>query len=362
MTAPRVLVSAIALDQPMGGVRRQAAELWPRVAEALLAGGGGLDFLAPENGLPPDLDARLPAACRRIATHVPAHGPFARSLHEGRALRRALRDHGPYALWHTGHFPAPRATGLPFTCLIHDLRSLNPRAPALKRLIAKPILRSAFTRAARVVTVSQAMVVELHHHFPRLRATAIPHGADHLPVLPRSPGPDAPLLFFGHLERRRNPELLLHALAADPALPDVHFVGRPKDDEAERLDAIAHQLGVANRIALRGPIDEAELPALFANAACLVLPSLIEGFGLPAIEALRAGLPLAIANTPALVEATPATTPTFAPDDGHACAAAITTALHQPATTLAAARTFAERYSWNASAARWVELWSELAN
>ena len=223
-------------------------------------------------------------------------------------MRAALRR-GTYDLWHTGHFPAPRATRLPFTCLIHDLRNLSTLVTPLKRALAKQTLKSAFRRAAHVVTVSEAMRVELHHHFPRLKVTAIPHGADHLPVLARGPAPYAPILFFGHLEKRRNPELLLHALAADASLPNVRFAGAAKGDQAERLDALAHKLGVANRIQITGPVAEADLPALLAAAACLVLPSRIEGFGLPAIEALRAGLPLAIADSPALREATPASTP-----------------------------------------------------
>lgn len=357
--APRVLLSGIALAQPMSGVRRQANELWPRVARALIQNGGAFDVLAPAQGLPADLDARLPKECQRIATSVPAGGPLARGLREGFALRAAL-GRAPYDLWHTGHFPAPHTTRLPFTCLIHDLRNLSSHVSPIKRVLAKETLKSAFRRAAHVVTVSEAMRVELRHHFPKLRVTAIPHGADHLPVLARQPAADAPILFFGHIEKRRNPELLLHALATDKTLPSVRFAGAAKGDQAERLDAIAHQLGVANRIQITGPVEEADLPALFASAACLVLPSRIEGFGIPAIEALRAGLPLAIADSPALREATPASTPYFSADDPRACAAAIHAALQQDAATIKAAQTFAERFSWAHSATRWIQVWQSV--
>jgi glycosyltransferase involved in cell wall biosynthesis len=357
--APRVLLSGIALAQPMSGVRRQANELWPRVARELIENGGAFDVLAPAEGLPADLDARLPSECQRIATSVPAGGPLARGLREGHALRAALRR-GTYDLWHTGHFPAPFATRLPFTCLIHDLRNLSTLVSPFKRALAKQTLKSAFRRATHVVTVSEAMRVELHHHFPRLKITAISHGADHLPVLARGPAPNAPILFFGHLEKRRNPELLLHALAADASLPNVRFAGTAKGDQAERLDALAHKLGVANRIQITGPVAEADLPALLAAAACLVLPSRIEGFGIPAIEALRAGLPLAIADSPALREVAPKSTPHFPADDPRACAAAIHAALNQDQATINAAQTYAERFSWNHSATRWIELWQSL--
>lgn len=359
--APRVLLSAVALDQPMGGVRRQASELWPRVAAQLIGGGGGLDVLCPAGGLPAELEERLPRGVRRIASDVPAGGPLARGWAEGRAVRRALADCGPFALWHTGHFPAPRGTGVPFTCLIHDLRSLVPPASVTRRLLARALLGSAFRRAARVVTVSEAVALELRHHFPALEPLAIPHGADHVPTLPRAPAPDAKVLFFGHLEPRRNPELLVHALHADPGLPDVCFVGRPKGDMDERVRALAHRLGLANRIELRGPADESELPELFAQAACLVLPSRVEGFGLPAVEALRARLPLAIADVPALVEATPPDTPRFDPEDPAGCAAAVRTALARSDAELDAGAAHAQRYSWDASAARWVALFRELS-
>lgn len=358
--APRVLHSAIVLDQPMGGVQRQATELLPRLARKLAENGGGLDLLLPRDGLPKELTERLPETCRLIPSNVDS-GPLSRASTEGFALRRAIRDHGPYDLWHTGHLPAPHGTGLPFTVQIHDLRNLSQLAAFPKRFAARATLKSAFLRAAAVLTVSEAVAVEVRHQFKGVQPIAIHHGADHLPVLPRRADANARVLFFGHLEKRRNPELLLRALAEERTLPDVHFVGRPKGDYAEHLAALAHKWGVANRIEIRGPVPESELPTLFACAACLVIPSLVEGFGIPAVEALRARLPLAVADTPALREATPDTTPTFDPADPAACAAAITAALSQPAATLEAAHAFANRYSWNHTAAKWLRVWQDVA-
>ncbi len=72
--APRVLFSAIALSQPMGGVLRQALELLPRVARLLDAAGGRLDVLLSREGLDGRFDERLPRSVGRIPTTVPA-GP-----------------------------------------------------------------------------------------------------------------------------------------------------------------------------------------------------------------------------------------------------------------------------------------------
>ena len=381
--APRVLLSAIALSQPMGGVLRQALELLPRVARLLHEAGGRMDVLLSREGLDGRFDERLPRTVGRIPTTVPPGGPVTRALAEPRAIRAALAaaaERGePYDLVHSGHMPVPRfATPLSF--LIHDLRDLEPGGgPWWRRQAAARLLPTTLRRAAMVLTVSHTMREELERRWSDLagRVRVVRHGADHLPLRERRPGPmrgervdlratsadvaerdeRPPIVYLGHLERRKNLELLLEALARDPDLPPLLLAGRAKAGEDLRLAARARELGVAARVRIDGPVHEDELPWLYASAGCLALPSRIEGFGIPALEAQRAGLPLAVARAGALPEVSAPGTPTFPVDDAAACASALRRALETDARHLQSARAFAQEFRWDTCAGELLEAW-----
>ena len=77
--------------------------------------------------------------------------------------------------------------------------------------------------------------------------------------------------------------------------------GAPTEHE-EDLRALAERLGIADRVEFRAWVSEEELEALYASATCFVLPSLIEGFGLPVLEAMARGVPVACSDRPALPE------------------------------------------------------------
>jgi glycosyltransferase involved in cell wall biosynthesis len=77
--------------------------------------------------------------------------------------------------------------------------------------------------------------------------------------------------------------------------------GAPTDHERE-LRELAERLGVAERVRFPAWVSEDELEALYRSATCFVLPSLIEGFGLPVLEAMARGVPVACSDRPALPE------------------------------------------------------------
>jgi glycosyltransferase involved in cell wall biosynthesis len=351
--APRVLVLGAVLGQPMGGVRRHNAELLPRCARLLAERGGSLAVM---EGREPAAFP-LPAPIERIATEVPARPLLSRWRREGAAARRLLAraraSHRPFDLVHTAHLPAPGRLEVPFTITIHDLRHGDARAK-------RAVLASALRRAARVITVSEAIRDEMIERFGLEPGgvTVVPNAADHLQPLPRAPARGAPLLHVGHLERRKNLELLLRALALDPGLPPLVFAGAAKGGEEERLRALAEELGVEARTKFLGAFGDEELPRLYAGAACAVLASTIEGFGIPALEAQVAGVPLAIARTAALVEVAGAETPVFDPRDPADCARAIRAALAAPRASLERARERAARFRWEDSARALVDAWT----
>jgi glycosyltransferase involved in cell wall biosynthesis len=256
---------------------------------------------------------------------------------------------------HTAHLPAPGRLKTPFTITIHDLRHLDPALASLgKRTAARTLIARAVRHAARVITVSETIRSELIERFRAdpARVTLVPNAADHFQPLPREPGRDAAILYVGHLEKRKNVDVLLRALALDAELPALVLEG-----EEVRLRSLARELGVGARVTFLGAFDERDLPRLYARAACAAMPSRIEGFGIPALEAQRAGVPLAISRRPALLEVAGSETPAFAPDDAAEAARAIRAALATPKAALERAAARAARFSWEASAKALVEAW-----
>jgi glycosyltransferase involved in cell wall biosynthesis len=77
--------------------------------------------------------------------------------------------------------------------------------------------------------------------------------------------------------------------------------GRPTEHEDE-LRSLAGVLGLAANVVFPPYVDPADLEGLYAAASCFVLPSLNEGFGLPILEAMRRGVPVACSNVSAMPE------------------------------------------------------------
>jgi len=120
------------------------------------------------------------------------------------------------------------------------------------------------------------------------------------------PGPY--FLYVGTLQPRKNLVRLVEAFAGllaagDPATADLCLVlaGRRGWRDRPIFDAIA-RLGLAQRVIVTGYVDERDLPALYSGAVACCLPSLYEGFGLPALEAMACGAAVIAARRSSLPE------------------------------------------------------------
>lgn len=182
--------------------------------------------------------------------------------------------------------------------------------------------RLAFRRAQRLVTVSQDARSRIASSFrcPESAIHVITEGPDPLfrPIdvtsrcaemrgrydLPA----DVPLiLYVGGISPHKNIQGLLHALVQLERLPwHLVLVGDYANDSFwdcyRELVGLAEALGLAGRVTFTGYVPDDQLLILYNAAMMLVLPSLSEGFGLPVVEAMACGLPVAASDRGSLPE------------------------------------------------------------
>jgi glycosyltransferase involved in cell wall biosynthesis len=143
------------------------------------------------------------------------------------------------------------------------------------------------------------------------------------------------------------------ALIPPPRRPLLVLPGyrTPYEDELRRR---ASELGLAGDVRLLGWVDAAELEGLYAAAAGFVFPSLLEGFGLPVLEAMARGVPVACSGRGSLAEVAGDAALRFDPESEPAIAAAIERLLAggaEAARLRGAGRERAARFTWAATAA-----------
>ena len=134
--------------------------------------------------------------------------------------------------------------------------------------------------------------------------------------------------------------------------PVLILPGYSTPHEAE-LRGQAQELGVSGDVRFLGWVSAEELEGLYASAACFVFPSLIEGFGLPVLEAMSRGVPVACSGRGAVAEVAGQAALFFDPESELAIAEAISRLLDDPglaARLAAAGRERAGRFTWQATA------------
>jgi alpha-1,3-rhamnosyl/mannosyltransferase len=185
--------------------------------------------------------------------------------------------------------------------------------PWHKRLYLRWVYGRVAHRADHVVTISQFCKRDIAARLgvPLERITVAPPGVDAVflepPVMPRLDVPSRYLLSVAGAYPHKRLDVLLDAfaiIARDE--PDLHLVlagthtGRP--DAVAELRARAAAAETAGRIVFLPPLEREQLPALFAHAAALVTASAFEGFGIPVLEAMAIGCPVAASPAEAVVE------------------------------------------------------------
>jgi glycosyltransferase involved in cell wall biosynthesis len=226
-------------------------------------------------------DAVLPRGVEHVVVDTP-HYSIRELIVIGRAADRARLD-----LFHAPHYVVP-FTKVPLVVTVHDLIHLRHPNP-LARLYARRMIGRAVRKARRVLTVSETVKREIEETFGAKNVIVAPNGADHLQPATGNSQPATHFLFVGNDKPHKNVDLAVDAAARIGA--SLVLAGAP----FERF---------RGRAQLAGFVSDEELAALYRGAIALVMPSREEGFGLPALEAMRCGTAVITSTAAALVEVT----------------------------------------------------------
>lgn len=198
--------------------------------------------------------------------------------------------------------PRRRAAAPPAAFFVHDLafRRRPDEVPWQQRAYLGTVLGPAIRSAAAVLVPSSATAADLASCYPYpdlpARVQVIPEGPAPLPEPGRLPEGLEPgfILAVGTLEPRKNYRRLAEAHRMLPGAPPLVIAGRPGWNGARAPEGPG--------VRVLGHVDDATLAALYSNASLLAFPSLLEGFGLPLLEAMGHGLPSLVGDRGALPE------------------------------------------------------------
>jgi len=251
---------------------------------------------------------------------------------------------------------------------IHDLHyRVVPEAHfGVLGLGMRALVPLAARRSDRVIAVSHDTGADVRRYLrvPADRVDVVPNGVGLSPAAGAEPeqvlrerhrlGRRQVALAVSAKRPHKNLMRLLDALAATPVgrRPLLVIPGYATPYEGE-LRAHALSAGVRDDVRFLGWVSDPELEGLYALAALFVFPSLHEGFGLPVLEAMNRGLPVACSNVSSLREVAGDAALLFDPLDTRSMTAAIERLLDDPveATRLrAAGRVQAARFTWAATA------------
>jgi glycosyltransferase involved in cell wall biosynthesis len=221
-------------------------------------------------------------------------------------LPRLVRAAHADVLFSPGYTGPIRSRG-PMVVAIHDVSyAAHPewftwREGARRRTVTRLAARAA----TRVITISEFSKREIVAHLgvDASKISVIYPGIADLagPTPHRASEPSHTVLFAGSIFNRRHvPELIEGFARLARPHPDVRLeiVGDNRTSPYINLQALVHATGVGERIHFRSYVPDAELQTLYAESGAFVFLSEYEGFGLTPLEALAAGLPVLLLDTP----------------------------------------------------------------
>ena len=265
-----------------------------------------------------------------------------------RLLRRLEAD-----LYHSTYYVMPYMAGCPTVVTLYDtIPFLFPEylPSGWARWFYPRAMRLAAGRSGLILAISEAAADDLSH-FLSLESSSVlvtPLAADtrFRPVEDRmalerwkqAAGlPPRYVLYLGINKPHKNLARLVRAwrLVSDAwetawgDLPALVLAGKEDPRYPDARQAV-DEAKLEQSVIFLGDVPDQDLPELYNGAILFVFPSLYEGFGLPVLEAMACGVPVACSNRSSLPEIVGPAAMTFNPEDEHEMAEAIVTLLRDP--------------------------------
>jgi glycosyltransferase involved in cell wall biosynthesis len=296
----------------------------------------------------------------RVVCPVRAVSRSARYRYEQFRLPAEARAHGVDVL-HSLGYVAPLRLQCPSVVTVHDVHHLahGRLRDWHRRLLLGRIVRRSVRGAAAVIADSRFMrdAIAAAYDMPAREIDVVPlapnpalNGGAPLPdggaPAPVSGGPY--LLAFGGVTPNKNLDGLLRAFA----------LARQRHGVRQNLVVVGHlpeslRIGDSAGVVATGYLDEARLASVLAKAEALVFPSLYEGFGLPVLEAMAAGVPVICSRVTAIPEVAGEAAVYFDPRDVEDMASKLALVAHDRALRedlAARGRIRAASFSWERAA------------
>ncbi len=216
---------------------------------------------------------------------------------------RAIRADAPDVLFAPA-YTAPLRVPVPVVLTVHDISfEAHPEWFGWREgLRRRWLTRQSAGRAHRIISVSEFTRDELVSHFrtPAARVRVVWSGAG-TPTMPGDAVRTPLVLYVGSIFNRRHIPVLIDGFAEvgrrHPSA-ELVLVGANRTHPPEDPLRLAERAGITSRVQVRDYVDDTELRTLYQRASVFVFLSEYEGFGLPPLEAMAAGIPVVVGDTP----------------------------------------------------------------
>jgi glycosyltransferase involved in cell wall biosynthesis len=250
--------------------------------------------------------------------------------------------------------------GKPMLLHIHSTEYDRSGPLAADNIVA--IERAGMNAATCIVAVSESTRQQIIQRYqqPPDKVITIRNGVDLLPVAQRLPAKPPLVSFIGRVTYQKGPlcfvEAAYHMLRSEP---DLRFVMAGEGDLLDSARDLAHSLGLERQMAFPGFLDRNGVAALLAESSAFVMPSVAEPFGIVALEAMAAEVPVVISRKAGVTEVVRAVVKVD-PDDAVGVASAVLDLIRSPGRAkilAAAAQREVRALDWSAPAARLLDVY-----